>query len=122
MRISDWSSDVCSSDLAVDGKLVWRHRADNGMLASPTISGDQIFFTSHKSVLYARNVHNGDSIWDRQLGEEGGDGKWSATTPAVKRTGKNKGIVVTGSGDGSMYGIDLASGEIKWKHKIGRAA
>src|SRR3546814_11736491 len=87
---------------ADDGKLVWRHRADNGMLASPTISGDQIFFTSHKSVLYARDVHNGDSIWDRQLGEEGGDGNWSATAPAVTRTGKNQGMGDTVSGHGKM--------------------
>src|SRR3546814_9213118 len=26
MRISDWSSDVCSSDLRLCGDLAWRHR------------------------------------------------------------------------------------------------
>lgn len=104
-----------------DGSPVWRHRADNGMLSSPTISGDVVLFTSFKSVLYARNIHNGDSIWDRQLGEDAGDGTWSATTPAVKRSGGNDGLVVAGSGDGYMYGIDLASGTIQWVHQSGPA-
>lgn len=104
-----------------DGKPVWRHQADNGLLASPTISGNVVLYTSFKSVLYARNVHDGDSIWDRQLGEDPGDGNWSATTPAVKRTGANSGIVVAGSGDGLMYGVDLATGSIIWKHRSGPA-
>src|SRR3546814_420330 len=32
MRISDWSSDVCSSDLVVDGHLRW---ADDAILVNP---------------------------------------------------------------------------------------
>src|SRR3546814_11563970 len=67
------------------------------------------------------NGQNCVSIWDGVVGREVGDGNGSATTPAVKLTGKHKGIVVPGSGDGSMYGIDLASGEIKWKHTSGSA-
>src|SRR3546814_14666200 len=37
MRISDWSSDVCSSDLMPVAKIVARHRYSKGVLGySPT--------------------------------------------------------------------------------------
>ena len=106
---------------ADDGTTLWRHRADNGMLSSPAIAGDVILFTSHKSVLYARKLSNADSLWQQQLGETGGDGKWSSTTPAVKMEENGGGIVVAGSGDGNMYGLDLKTGKIKWKHTSGPA-
>lgn len=109
------------------GSRIWGHNADDGMLASPTIAGDRIYFTSMKSILYAQRLSNGKDLWSRELGVEGtktnelgvatdGNAKWSATTPAVKLNKKNSGIVVAGSGDGHMSGINLADGRILWTH------
>src|SRR3546814_5564019 len=39
MRISDWSSDVCSSDLAL-----WRHAVRNALIPVVTIMGLQFSF------------------------------------------------------------------------------
>src|SRR3546814_8520284 len=36
MRISDWSSDVCSSDLVVGGTVTYRAHAANGALGGVT--------------------------------------------------------------------------------------
>src|SRR3546814_18750672 len=37
MRISDWSSDVCSSDLRGQGRQAWRQRAQGGMTMADTL-------------------------------------------------------------------------------------
>lgn len=115
-----------------DGSKAWADTADNGMLASATIAGDRVLFCSMKSILYARRLSDGSALWSRELGRQnrsdgelglatGGDAKWSATTPAVKLTGKGEGIVVAGSGDGHMSGINLADGQILWTHVSGPA-
>jgi eukaryotic-like serine/threonine-protein kinase len=110
------------------GSKVWGHNADDGMLASPTIAGDRIYFTSMKSILYAQQLSDGKDIWSRELGQgdtetnelgvsTDGNAKWSATTPAVKLNKKNTGIVVAGSGDGHLSGVNLADGKVLWTHR-----
>jgi outer membrane protein assembly factor BamB len=109
------------------GSRIWGHNADYGMLASPTIAGDRIYFTSMKSILYAQRLSDGKDLWSRELGAGGtetnelgvatdGNAKWSATTPAVKLNKKNSGIVVAGSGDGHMSGVSIADGKVLWTH------
>ena len=99
-----------------DGNRVYGHPADNGMLASATIAGNRLLFCGMKSILYCVRLNDGTALWSRALGAEGGNANWSATTPAVKRTGEAAGIVVAGSGDGRMCGLDLADGRILWTH------
>ena len=99
-----------------DGSRVWGHPADKGMLASATIAGNRVLFSSMESILYAQRLSDGEDIWSQALGAEGEDANWSATTPAVKLTGEESGIVVAGSGDGRMSGINLADGRLLWTH------
>src|SRR3546814_1834571 len=56
MRISDWSSDVCSSDLGVDGRPVEAQNAGRLVQGRPPIHGE----------LDDRDVHHPDQ------GEDGG--------------------------------------------------
>jgi len=103
-----------------DGSKVFGHPADNGMLASATIVDDRVLFCSMKSILYCVQSSDGKVAWERTLGAGGGDANWSATTPAVKTDGDGTGIVVAGSGDGRMCGVDLADGTILWTHDSAR--
>lgn len=99
-----------------DGAKVYGHPADAGMLASAAIAGDQLLFTTMKSVLYCLRLGDGTPLWQTRLGSGGGDANWSATTPAVRVDGEETGIVVAGSGDGRMSGVDLSDGRILWTH------
>jgi outer membrane protein assembly factor BamB len=99
-----------------DGKKVWGHPAEGGMLGSVTIAGERVLFCGTKSTLFCRRLQDGTALWQTPLGAEGGDGKWSATTPAVKMTAEGTGIVVAGSGDGRMSGVDLSEGKVLWTH------
>lgn len=100
---------------ASDGEKLWGHPADGGMLASATIAGDRVLFCTQKSVLRCHRLTDGESIWEQPLGDDMTDGCWSATTPAVSG-GTGPRIVVAGSGDGRMCGIDLESGRVLWTH------
>src|SRR3546814_5408930 len=55
MRISDWSSDVCSSDLSIIMKAIWLARRDDWSRLITPISGTRAVFTlgarSHQSNL-----------------------------------------------------------------------
>lgn len=100
----------------VDGSKVWGHTADDGMLASATITEDFVLFSSMKSILYLQRLSDGENLWSQELSTEEAKYNWAATTPAVKMTGKESGIVVAGSGDGRMSGVNLTDGQILWTH------
>src|SRR3546814_12593438 len=64
MRISDWSSDVCSSDLpialdTVDGQIQWRRAADGWRIGSPAFAWTWV-------------GTSGDGHFDLQLPDEAG--------------------------------------------------
>ncbi|MBA4147121.1 MAG: PQQ-binding-like beta-propeller repeat protein [Verrucomicrobia bacterium] len=101
---------------ANDGSKIWSHPADGGMLASPAIAGDRVLFCTMKSILYCQRLSDGTPLWSQNLGVAGKGANWSATTPAVKVFAQGGGFVVAGSGDGRMYGLDLADGRILWTH------
>ncbi len=98
-----------------NGSKSWGHPADGGMLGSATIAGDRVLFCSHSSVLYCLSLSDGKERWSRPLGAQDQGPNWSATTPAVKLEGET-GIVVAGSGDGRMSGINLRDGTVLWTH------
>src|SRR3546814_2631582 len=47
MRISDWSSDVCSSDLTADKRVREDDRGDNAVAAGPTRGKVAVFVTCY---------------------------------------------------------------------------
>jgi outer membrane protein assembly factor BamB len=101
---------------ADDGSKAWGHPADGGTLGSATLAGRRVLFATSKSALYCFQLEDGRELWSSPLGAGGSDASWSATTPAVRLTAGGEGIVVAGSGDGRMSGINLADGKVLWTH------
>lgn len=101
---------------ATNGAKLWGHAADGGMLGSAAISGERVLFCSQRSILYCARREDGTVLWSRGLGANGAGANWSATTPAIRAAGEGQGMVVAGSGDGRMCGLDLADGRILWTH------
>lgn len=94
-----------------DGKQRWGHGASGRMLSSPTIAGNHALYVTTRSQLFCCNLKDGKEEWSIRVGED-----WSATTPAVRLEEDGSGIVIAGSGDGNMHGINLADGKIIWTH------
>src|SRR3546814_17401050 len=85
MRISDWSSDVCSSDLGVSvegdrvfatsglgdvaalnassGSVIWKKRPGGPLRGSPTLSNGNVYVVSPDNPLFALNAENGYLGW-----------------------------------------------------------
>ncbi len=85
---------------------IWSHPADNGMHSSPTIVGNRLLFSGIISKLYCYDINTQASLWSQPIGT-----MWTATTPAVKGN-----VVVAGSGDGIMKGLNLTTGAVMWTH------
>ncbi|HVJ87415.1 MAG TPA: PQQ-binding-like beta-propeller repeat protein [Caulifigura sp.] len=98
-----------------DGARVWGHPADGGILGSAAIADGRVLFATNKSNLRCHDLNDGRELWSTRLSAQPDSG-WSATTPAVRVTGNGEGIVVAGSGDGCMNGINLADGKVLWTH------
>ncbi len=76
-----------------------------GTHAAPMIYQDRGFISTFTGKLVSFNPGNGETFWQQNLG----DG-WAPTTPSASDS-----IVVVGSGDGKMLGIDMISGKIRWQ-------
>src|SRR3546814_10363820 len=63
MRISDWSSDVCSSDLTTGGLIMGRPSGDSGDLAAPKGSREE----TEEEEAYDRIVDEGHERLSRPL-------------------------------------------------------
>src|SRR3546814_7664826 len=65
MRISDWSSDVCSSDLCFDlsqgGRPIWEQRfsSKTGM----TTDTQQAYAADQRDTVHAYNLADGHEVW-----------------------------------------------------------
>src|SRR3546814_7837283 len=70
MRISDWSSDVCSSDL---------------ILSAPVVAGGRVFAMDAESRVTAVDAANGERVWSRDLRPENGDGGFGGGIAEIGR-------------------------------------
>src|SRR3546814_14421479 len=88
MRISDWSSDVCSSDL---------------ILSAPVVAGGRVSAMDAESRVTAVDAANGERVWSRDLRPENGDG------------GVGGGIALVGDGAYVARGAGRVAGLAAWK-------
>src|SRR3546814_6440958 len=58
MRISDWSSDVCSSDL-----VLWTLDAPDGVAATAAIAGGRVFVADLSGDLRCVDRGTGEVVW-----------------------------------------------------------
>jgi outer membrane protein assembly factor BamB len=117
---------------AADGALRWKRTTRGAVNSSPAVVDGTVFFTSRDGLFYAVDVSTGKDKWtfktegERRFTAPGIHGANPRTetmpdpydvflsSPAV--TG---GVVYFGSGDGHVYALSAATGELKWKFKTG---
>lgn len=114
------------------GTEKWKFTAGSRVTSSPAVAAGIVYFVSMDGNFYAIDAASGKLKWKFKTG---GERRYTAThlhgaepaleampdpfdfytsSPAVAG-----GKVYFGSGDGSVYALDAASGELKWSFKTG---
>ena len=118
-------------DLAT-GTQKWKFPTESRVTSSPAVTDGVVYFGSMDANFYAVDVASGKLKWKYKME---GEHRYTAThlhgampeaeampdpfdfyssSPAVA-----SGLVYFGSGDGNVYAVDAASGQLKWKFKTG---
>jgi len=117
---------------AADGYQLWKHRTGGPVAATPAIGGGLLYVGSYDGKFYALDKRTGAPRWKFTTG---GERRFEAkglhgmepknqtiadpfdvylSSPIVAG-----GVVYFGSGDGNLYALDAASGDLKWKFQTG---
>ncbi len=117
---------------AADGRQRWKRRTGGPVSSTPAIAGDMLYVASYDGKLYALDVRTGVPRWkfatdgERRFEAKGLHGMQPKnqtiadpfdvflSSPVVAA-----GSVFFGSGDGNVYAVDAASGELRWKFRTG---
>ncbi|HKG94730.1 MAG TPA: PQQ-binding-like beta-propeller repeat protein [Gemmatimonadaceae bacterium] len=102
------------------GEERWRYDAGSAVASSAAVAGDAVFLTATDGSVHAVDRRTGRARWrvatgaDAALpwGREGFD--YYGSSPVVAG-----GLVVAGSGDGSLYALDAATGRRRWRFRTG---
>ncbi len=87
---------------------IWRTPQGGGVIASPAIMGDTIFFGSLDTFFYALDKTTGSLKWKFKAGDV------IVASPSIE-----SGMVVFGSQDGFVYALDSKTGKLLWKYRTG---
>jgi outer membrane protein assembly factor BamB len=114
------------------GELRWKHKTGARVSSSPAVAGGRVFVASYDGLIYALDAATGATAWSFKTG---GERRFAGThlhgyepaaesmpdafdvwlsSPAVWRD-----LVVIGSGDGHVYGLDARSGQARWRFRTG---
>jgi len=114
------------------GAQKWKFTTESSVVSSPAVNGNSVYFGSYDGLFYAVDAATGKLQWKFETaGEKRYAGKhlhqlqlkgeimpdpWDffLSSPAVWN-----GAVYFGSGDGNIYALDAASGNLKWKFHTG---
>jgi outer membrane protein assembly factor BamB len=117
---------------ASTGLQKWKYSTQGPVPSSPAVSGDTVYFPSYDGKFYALNAATGRLKWkfttggERRFEARGIHGlqpknqtiadPWDLylSSPVVVDS-----AVYFGSGDGNLYALDAASGELRWKFQTG---
>jgi outer membrane protein assembly factor BamB len=117
---------------AGDGRQLWKYRTGGPVPATPAVANGTLYVGSYDGKFYALDVRTGAARWkfategERRFEAKGIHGLQPKTqtiadpydvflsSPAVAG-----GVVYFGSGDGHLYALDAATGELRWKFKTG---
>ena len=115
-----------------DGTLKWKFKTGSAVNSSPAVSGGLVYFGSYDGNFYAVDAATGQQKWKFQTA---GEKRFAAkhlhgVQPATESAPDPfdfylsspvvwQGAVFFGSGDGNVYALDAASGEVKWKFPTG---
>jgi len=117
---------------AAGGRQKWRFVTRGPVPATPAVSGGLVYFPSYDGMIYAVDARTGKLRWKTATG---GERRFEAkglhgmapknqtfadpydvflSSPVVV----NESVYV-GSGDGNLYALDAASGNVRWKFPTG---
>ena len=117
---------------AADGRQLWKRSTGGPVPSTPAVAGEIAYVGSYDGKLYALDKRTGAPRWkfatqgERRFEARGLHGLQPRTqtiadpfdvflsSPVVVG-----GSVYFGSGDGNLYAVDAASGELKWKFHTG---
>jgi polyvinyl alcohol dehydrogenase (cytochrome) len=92
--------------------------AAGGVSATPTVSGDAIYFPDWAGNLYAVNKHRGEQLWSHQISEyDGIPGAISRVSPAVYGDELILGDIESGTAihnGANVIAVDRKSGSLRW--------
>jgi len=114
------------------GALKWKFKTGTRVPSSPAVANGIVYFASYDGNFYAVDTATGQLKWKFQMGGERrfaakhihGSLPASETMPDpfdfyLSSPTVWNGVVYFGSGDGNIYGLDAASGNLKWKFQTG---
>lgn len=97
-------SVICQPDFVTQPKLSWKYKINKPIIASPTISGNLVFFGGLDSTMYAVEIQSGKLKWSFKTGGE------------IRSTASLHGDeLFFYSGDAFLYCLNQATGKVKWK-------
>jgi outer membrane protein assembly factor BamB len=117
---------------AADGRQLWKHRTGGPVAATPAVAAGLLYVASYDGKFYALDARTGATRWkfategERRFEAKGLHGMQPKnqtiadpydvflSSPAL-----GGGAVYFGSGDGNLYALDAATGDLKWKFKTG---
>ena len=117
---------------AATGIQIWKYASGGPVPSTPAVAGGLVYVGSYDGKLHALNARTGRPVWkfstsgERRFEAKGLHGIQPRSqtiadpydvflsSPVVVQ-----GIVCFGSGDGNVYALDAASGELRWKFQTG---
>ncbi len=117
---------------AQTGHQVWKRTTGGPVPATPAVANGRVYVGSYDGKFYAFDAHTGATAWkfatggERRFEAKGLHGMQPRnqtfadpydvflSSPVVAQ-----GTVYFGSGDGNVYAIDAASGDLRWKFQTG---
>jgi eukaryotic-like serine/threonine-protein kinase len=117
---------------AASGRQLWKHATGGPVPASPAVADGRVLVGSYDGKFYALDARTGALQWkfatggERRFEAKGLHGMQPAkqtiadpfdvflSSPVVAQ-----GIVYFGSGDGHLYALAAATGELRWKFETG---
>jgi len=136
--IADGTAYFGSTDhrlYAVDlqtGRERWKFKTESRVTSSPAVANGRVYFPSYDSQFYALDAASGQPVWKFKTE---GERRFAAkhlhgAEPAAELMPDPfdfylssavvaNGAVYFGSGDGNVYALDAANGNLKWKFHTG---
>ena len=117
---------------AATGRQIWKRATNGPVPATPAIADGTVYIGSYDGKFYAFNAQTGALKWkfatdgERRFEAKGLHGMQPKnqtiadpfdiflSSPVVAN-----GVVYFGSGDGNLYALDSATGDLRWKFKTG---
>ena len=117
---------------ATTGNQIWKHVTGGPVPSTPAVADGIVYVGSYDGKFYALNAKTGGTKWkfatdgERRFEAKGLNGLQPKnqtmadpfdvflSSPVVAQ-----GAVYFGSGDGNLYALDAASGELRWKFPTG---